>query len=475
MEIIMKWETVIGLETHVELSTKSKIFCGCTTAFGGEPNTHTCPVCTGQPGSLPVLNRQAVEYAVKAGLVLNSRINNTSRMDRKHYVYPDLPKAYQISQYDRPLCSGGYVELKSGRRINLTRIHIEEDAGKLVRTGGRVMVDYNRGGVPLIEIVSEPDIRSKEEAVEYLEKLQLVLRAAGVSDCRMQEGSMRCDVNISLMAAGASEYGTRCEIKNLNSFVSVAAAIEHEYERQRDILESGGIVEQETRRYDASSGETYTMRGKENADDYRYFREPDIIAVSLTDNEIETLRASLPEMPDARLRRYVEKLGLPESDAAMIVKYRKVSDYFEAAGKGTASPKTVATFIVTSMFGLIGTEAAREEWLPPITAPQLNELVLLMESGKINRNIAKQTLNRMLETGKSATELLSPEELNSSSVDVDALCRKAASENPAAVKDYKSGKEKALKALIGAVMKESRGRAPAADVEAKLIEIIRAI
>ncbi len=468
----MKWETVIGLETHVELSTKSKIFCGCTTAFGGEPNTHCCPVCTGQPGSLPVLNRQAVEYAVKAGLVLNCRINKYSRMDRKHYVYPDLPKAYQISQYDRPLCTGGYVELKNGRRINITRIHIEEDAGKLIHAGGKVLVDYNRGGVPLIEIVSEPDIRSAEEAVEYLEKLQLTLRAAGVSDCRMQEGSLRCDVNISLRAPGASSYGTRCEIKNLNSFVSVASAIEHEYERQRDILESGGVVEQETRRYDAYSGETSAMRGKENADDYRYFREPDIISIVLTDEEIEALRASLPELPDARKRRYVDVLGIPEADAAMIAKYRRVSDYFEAASYQTASPRIAATFIVTSMFSFISTEAAREEWLPPVSAEQLRELILLMEAGKINRNVAKQTLSRMLETGKSAAELLSPEELEPAGVDVDALCRKAIAENAAAASDYRGGKEKALKALIGAVMKESRGRAPAAEVEASLKELL---
>ncbi len=471
----MKWETVIGLETHVELSTKSKIFCSCTTAFGGEPNTHCCPVCTGQPGSLPVLNRQAVECAVKAGLVLNCRINKRSRMDRKHYVYPDLPKAYQISQYDKPLCVGGYVELKNGRRVNLTRIHIEEDAGKLIHTGGRVLVDYNRSGVPLIEIVSEPDLRSAEEAVEYLEKLQLTLRAAGVSDCRMQEGSMRCDVNISLRRPGDAAYGTRCEIKNLNSFVAVASAIEHEYERQRDILEAGGVVKQETRRYDASSGETFTMRGKENADDYRYFREPDIITISLTDDEIEALRASLPELPDARLKRYVKDLGVPEADAAMLVKYGRVSDYFESASAGTASPKTVATFIVTAMFGLIGTEAAREEWQPPIDAGQLRELVLLLEAGKINRNVAKQSLARMLETGKGAMELLSPEELASSPLDVAELCRKALSENRAAAIDYKNGKEKALKALIGAVMRESRGRAPAAEVEATLIDMIRAL
>jgi aspartyl-tRNA(Asn)/glutamyl-tRNA(Gln) amidotransferase subunit B len=464
----VKWETVIGLEIHVELSTKSKIFCGCTTEFGGEPNTHCCPVCTGQPGTLPVINKEAVKLAVKAGLLFNCKENLISRMDRKHYVYPDLPKAYQISQFDQPLSTGGYVELSSGRQIKLTRIHIEEDPGKLVHVGSKVLVDYNRSGVPLIEIVSEPDLRSAEEAVEYLEKLQAILRTAGISDCRMQEGSLRCDVNISLRPLGTKDFGTKCEIKNLNSFVSVAAAIEHEYERQRDILESGGTVKQETRRYDPASGETFTMRSKENSDDYRYFREPDIFTIRLTEAELEELRSSLPELPDARLKRYVSLMGISEADAKLIVKYKKVADYFEEASAGTAAPKTTASLIVTSMFSLINTETARELWQPSITAAQLRELVLLLDEGKINRNIAKQTLSRMLEEGKAAAELLSDEELSGGGVDAEALCKKAIDDNPAAVADYLKGKEKALKSLVGAVMKESRGRAPAAEVEARL-------
>lgn len=470
----MKWETVIGLEIHVELSTKSKIFCGCTTAFGGEPNTHVCPVCTGQPGTLPVLNREVVRLAAKAGLLFNCNVNRVSRMDRKHYVYPDLPKAYQISQFDQPLNTGGYVELKSGRKIGLTRIHIEEDPGKLVHVGSKVLVDYNRSGVPLIEIVSEPDIRSADEAVEFLEKLQSILRTAGVSDCRMQEGSLRCDVNISLRPFGTTNYGTKCEIKNLNSFAFIKAAIEHEYERQRDILEAGGTIEQETRRFDPGSGETFTMRSKENSDDYRYFREPDIFTIRLTEAELEEIRASLPELPDAKFKRYVETLGISEADAGLIVKYKKVADYFEEASAGTAAPKITASLIVTTMFSLINTETARELWQPPITAAQLRELVLLIDEGKINRNIAKQTLSRMLDEGKSASQLLSPEELSGGSIDTEALCKKAIDENPGAVADYLKGKEKALKSLVGAVMKESRGRAPAAQVEARLKEMLTA-
>ncbi len=467
------FEMVIGLETHVELSTKTKIFCSCTTQFGGEPNTHCCPVCTGQPGSLPVLNARVLEYAVTAGLALNCRINPLSIMARKHYVYPDLPKAYQISQYEEPLCEGGYVELDSGKKINLTRIHIEEDAGKLVHGGGRVFIDYNRGGVPLIEIVSEPDFRSAEEATEYLEKLQTILRAVGVSDCRMQEGSMRCDVNISLRPKGQAEFGTRSEIKNLNSFTSVAAAIEHEYDRQEEILLSGGTVEQETRHFDADTGETSTLRGKENADDYRYFPEPDIIPVVIPGDVLERLRAGLPELPGKKLTRYVSELGVPEADARMLTKYRKVSEYFELAAGGLKNPKTAATFMVTQMFGLIQTEAEREHWSPIVTAAQLNALLKLLESDKISRNLAKRVFSQMLESGKPATAFLTEEDMAGfDPAQLDALCTAAVDENPKSVADYKAGKEKAIKALVGNVMRASKGRANALEAEALIKKLI---
>jgi aspartyl-tRNA(Asn)/glutamyl-tRNA(Gln) amidotransferase subunit B len=464
---------VIGLETHVELSTKTKIFCGCTTLFGGEPNTHCCPVCTGQPGSLPVLNKSVIEHAVTAGLALHCRINSRSVMARKHYVYPDLPKAYQISQYEQPLCEGGWVELSDGKRINLTRIHIEEDAAKLVHQGSAAFIDYNRGGVPLIEIVSEPDFRSAAEATEYLEKLQTILRAVGVSDCRMQEGSMRCDVNISLRPKGQDKFGVRAEVKNLNSFTSVNDAIAFEYERQEEILSSGGIIEQETRHFDAETGETRAQRGKENADDYRYFPEPDIVPVVFPDDVLKRLIESLPELPDRKLARYVSELGVPEADARMLTKYRKVAEYFEAASAAVESPKTVATFMVTQMFSLIPTEAEREHWSPPVTAGQLSELVMLLEGSKINRNQAKRIFAQMLDSGKPATEFIT--EADMASFDASSLtqfCLQAVAENPKSADDYRAGKEKAVKALIGAVMRASQGRANAIEAEELLKKII---
>ena len=467
------FETVIGLETHVELSTKTKIFCSCTTAFGGEPNTHCCPVCTGQPGSLPVLNKSVVEYAVTAGLALNCRINTRSVMARKHYVYPDLPKAYQISQYEQPLCEGGWVELSGGRRINLTRIHIEEDAGKLVHQHGSVFIDYNRGGVPLIEIVSEPDFRSAEECTEYLEKLQTILRAVGVSDCRMQEGSMRCDVNISLRPVGEERYGVRAEVKNLNSFVSVAAAIAHEYERQEEILSAGGVIEQETRHFDADTGETSSLRSKENADDYRYFPEPDIIPVIIPDDVLRRLKDSLPELPDTKRKRYAAELGVPEADARLLTKYRRVSEYFEEASKGCEAPKTAATFMITQMFGLIQTEAEREYWSPTVSAVQLNELVRLLEENKLSRNVAKRVFSQMLESGKPATDFISEADMTGFDASaLNELCLKAVAENQKSVDDYRAGKEKAIKALVGSVMRESKGRANAIEAEELLKKII---
>lgn len=467
------FEMVIGLETHVELSTKTKIFCACTTAFGGEPNTHCCPVCTGQPGSLPVLNKSVVEYAVTAGLALGCRINARSVMARKHYVYPDLPKAYQISQYEEPLCEGGYVELQNGKKINLTRIHIEEDAGKLVHQGGAAFIDYNRGGVPLIEIVTEPDFRSAEEATEYLEKLQALLRAVGVSDCRMQEGSMRCDVNISLRPKGETAFGIRTEIKNLNSFTSVAAAIAHEFERQEEILSAGGKVVQETRHFDADTGATSNLRGKENADDYRYFPDPDIITVVLEEETLRRLEKSLPELPDKKLKRYTDELQVPEADARMLTKYRKVSEYFEEAARGSQSPKTAATFIITQMFSLIPTEAEREHWSPRVTAAQLNELIKLLEGNKINRNLAKRVFAQMLETGKPATDFISEEDMAGfDPAALTQLCKTAIEENPKSADDYKAGKEKAVKALVGSVMRASKGRADAVEAEEILKKMI---
>lgn len=470
----MRYELVAGLETHVELSTKTKIFCGCTTEFGGSPNTHCCPICIGLPGTLPKLNKQVVRYAIRAGLATNCEISRISKMDRKNYCYPDLSKAYQISQYDKPLCKNGYIELSSGRRIRLNRIHIEEDAGKLIHQKGDTYVDYNRGGVPLIEIVTEPDFRSVDEVREYVEKLQLIMRYIGVSDCKMQEGSMRCDVNISVRPEGQKEFGTRTEIKNMNSIAFMAKAIEYEQERQIDIIESGGSVQQETLRYDDATNTTSSMRGKEDANDYRYFRDPDLVTINVTDQEVEELEATIPELPDEKLERYVEKLGIPESDAQLLVKYRRVAEYFERASEGTANPRTAANFIIGQIFRTIENESAKEEFDIPVSAESLRELIKLLDSKKIRMNLAKSTLDKMLETGKKASELISEKDMGG--LDEEAtkkLCQEAVDANPNAVADYKNGKEKAVKAIVGYVMKNSRGKADAMKAEEIIKQIIQ--
>lgn len=470
----MRYELVAGLETHVELSTKTKIFCGCTTEFGGSPNTHCCPICIGLPGTLPKLNKEVVRYAIRAGLATNCEISRISKMDRKNYCYPDLSKAYQISQYDKPLCKNGYIELSSGRRIRLNRIHIEEDAGKLIHQKGDTYVDYNRGGVPLIEIVTEPDFRSVDEVREYVEKLQLIMRYIGVSDCKMQEGSMRCDVNISVRPEGQKEFGTRTEIKNMNSIAFMAKAIEYEQERQIDIIESGGSVQQETLRYDDATNTTSSMRGKEDANDYRYFRDPDLVTINVTDQEVEELEKTIPELPDEKLERYVEKLGIPESDAQLLVKYRRVAEYFERASEGTANPRTAANFIIGQIFRTIENESAKEEFDIPVSAESLRELIQLLDSKKIRMNLAKSTLDKMLETGKKVSELISEKDMGG--LDEEAtkkLCQEAVDANPNAVADYKNGKEKAVKAIVGYVMKNSRGKADAMKAEEIIKQIIQ--
>ncbi|WP_368182477.1 Asp-tRNA(Asn)/Glu-tRNA(Gln) amidotransferase subunit GatB [Anaerotruncus rubiinfantis] len=467
------YELVAGLETHVELSTRTKIFCSCTTAFGSEPNTHCCPICIGLPGTLPKLNREVVNYAIRAGLATNCEISHISKMDRKNYVYPDLSKAYQISQFDQPLCKNGWIELDSGKRIRIHRIHIEEDAGKLVHQRGDTFVDYNRGGVPLIEIVTEPDIRSVDEAREYVEKLQLIMKYIGVSDCKMQEGSLRCDVNISVRPQGSETLGTRAEIKNMNSFAFMQKAMEYEFERQVDLLESGEKVLQETRRYDDSTGTTEGMRGKEDARDYRYFRDPDLVTIVIDPDEVERLRASLPELPGAKSARYVDAYGLPASDAALLVKYRRVAEFFDEAAQGLQNPKTAANLIVGQMFRRMPTDAEKEACEPGISPRMLHDLAALIESGKLRMNLAKSTFEMMLDTGKPVLELVSESDM--AGMDDAALqkaCEEVASANPNAVADYRAGKEKAMKALIGGVMKATRGKADAAKAEEILLRLI---
>ena len=472
----MSWELVSGLETHVELSTNTKIFCGCTTKFGGEPNTNCCPICIGLPGTLPKLNRQVVHYAIMAGLATHCTINNISKMDRKNYVYPDLPKAYQISQYDKPLCEHGYIQLESGRKIGITRIHIEEDAGKLVHEHGDTYVDYNRGGVPLIEIVSEPDIRSIAEAREYVEKLQMIMKHIGVSDCKMQEGSLRCDVNISVRPQGSNEFGTRTEIKNMNSFTNMEKAMAYEYDRQIDLLESGGKVTQETLRWNPDEGITTPMRGKEDAHDYRYFREPDLVTIYTTDEEIEAIRQELPELPDARIARYQEEFGLPAADAQLLVKYRKIAEYFEAASEGLSNKKTVANFILGQIFRTLVTDEEKENGAVAIPPEYLHDLAKLLEDGKIKMNLAKTTLDKMLETKKPCTDFISEQDMGD--IDEDTLrsiCQSVVEQNPKAVADFKGGKDKAVKALIGQVMKQTRGKADGRKAEALMVEMMNAM
>ena len=469
----MKYELVAGFETHVELSTKTKIFCGCTTQFGGEPNTHCCPICIGLPGTLPKLNRQVVKYAIMAGLATNCKIATVAKMDRKNYTYPDLSKAYQISQYDKPLCENGYIQLSNGRKIRILRIHIEEDAGKLIHERGNTYVDYNRGGVPLIEIVTKPDFRSVDEAKEYVEKLQQIMRYIGVSDCRMQEGSMRCDVNISVREEGSKRLGTRTEIKNMNSINNIAKAMEYEFYRQVDLIERGDKVIQETLRFDDTTGTTSPMRGKEDANDYRYFRDPDLVTIITNDEEVEEIRQMLPELPEAKLVRYVEEYNIPKKDAQLLTKYRRVSEYFDKAIEGLKVPKTVSNFIIGSMFRRIETEAEKENFAVATTPQQLNQLVKMIEDKKIQNNLAKQTLEKMLDTGKPCTDFIDENDLGGiDEIALAEMCQNAINNNPNAVIDYKNGKEKALMALLGNVMKQSRGKADAQSVKAKLKELI---
>lgn len=468
----MSYQLVCGIETHIELATKTKIFCGCTTQFGGEPNTHCCPVCTGQPGALPVLNKRVIEYAVRAGLAVHCDINNNSHMDRKNYVYPDLPKAYQISQFDEPVCVNGYVELDSGKKIRIERIHIEEDAGKLVHDGGYTYVDYNRGGVPLIEIVSMADISTPEEAKEYAEKLQLIMRNVGVSDCKMQEGSMRCDVNVSIHQPGET-WGTRTEIKNINSLSNIVRAIDLEMERQEDIIESGEKVVQSTMRYDANSDTVYVLRTKENADDYRYFPEPDILRFYISPEKVEEIRASLPELPDAKLKRYVEDMGLPENNARLIYKYRNVTKFFDdAVGEG-ASPSNALNMIIGTIYATLQTEEDKENFEIKTTPKQLAELVKLIDDKKIRANKAKDVLSKMLENGEDVKTFIKEEDLAGlSDDDLRTLCQGAIDANPKAVEDIKNGKDKAINVMFGYVMKNSRGKADVKKAEAMIREMI---
>lgn len=465
---MQQYETVIGLEVHVELKTNSKIFCDSTTEFGGEPNTHICPVCLGLPGVLPVVNRKVVEYAVRAALALNCEIASFSKFDRKNYYYPDMPKNYQISQYDLPIAQRGQLEIEVGgetRRIGITRLHMEEDTGKLVHQGTITttpysLVDYNRAGVPLIEIVSEPDLRSPEEAREYLEKLKAIIQYTGVSDCKMEEGSLRCDANVSVRPAGSPGLGTKTEIKNMNSFKALYRALGYEVERQIGVLEEGGRIVQETRTWDEGKGITLPMRSKEEAHDYRYLPDPDLVPLVIDREWVEEIKRSLPELPDARKERYEREFGLPRYDAGVLTNTRELADYFESCLAAYNNPKTVANWIMGDLSRLLnaGNMEIKECQVKP---GQLAGMLRLIDDGTISGKIAKGVFEEMFETGKDAAVIVKEKGLTQISDEgaVAAVVDEVIANNPKSVADYRAGKEKAMGFLVGQVMKATRGKA----------------
>jgi aspartyl-tRNA(Asn)/glutamyl-tRNA(Gln) amidotransferase subunit B len=461
---------VIGLEVHAELATDSKLFCGCSTSFGSEANTQICPRCLGLPGTLPVLNKKAVEYAVRAGLALDCKINKFSKFDRKNYFYPDLSKAYQISQYDQPICEHGHVEFYVGgekKVVGITRIHLEEEAGKSIHSGTSIsdsdfsLEDYNRSGIPLIEIVSEPDIRSPEEARIYMETLRSILRYIGVSDCKMEEGSLRCDANISLMPKGATVFGTRTEIKNMNSFRAVQKALEYEAERHAKLLDSGEKLVQETRTWDDNLGITLSMRSKEEAHDYRYFPEPDLVPVILEDEFVTDIKNSLPELPAEKFRRYLEEFGLPEYDAELITADRDLAEYFEAVvAIYNKDYKAVSNWIMGEFMRLMN-EQGIEVGEVKIKPEDFAAMLKLMDEGVISSKIAKVVFEEMFNTGKEPKTIVEEKGLVqiSDSSAIEQIVADVIKDNPGPVAEYLGGKDKVLGFLVGQVMKLSKGKA----------------
>jgi aspartyl-tRNA(Asn)/glutamyl-tRNA(Gln) amidotransferase subunit B len=456
------YETVIGLEIHVELATESKIFCSCPTTFGAEPNKNTCPVCIGLPGVMPVLNEEVVNLAVKAGIALNCDINLINKMDRKNYFYPDLPKAYQISQFDLPICVDGHVDVEvEGKRtkIGLTRIHIEEDAGKLIHLDEEetTLIDYNRGGVPLIEIVTEPDIRSAEEAVEFLRTLRAILVYSGISDCRMEQGSMRCDVNISVREFGSEILNTKVEIKNMNSMKEVHKAIKKEEARQIQLYSygEGHKVIQETRRWDAAKGRTITMRTKEDAQDYRYFPEPDLPPVIIADEKVKDIEKSLPELPVAKKERMMEKYGLSLNEIGILTEEKSVADFYESVVHFSDEPKEAANWIITELLRVLKTETDI-----PIAAEQLSDLIKEVKKGTISRTAAKDVFEEIVLSDKSVEQVIQEKGLKqiSSTDELEEIVDSVLKANPQAVEDFKSGKSQSFGFLMGQCMKASKGK-----------------
>lgn len=473
-----QYETVIGLEVHVELATKTKIFCGCSTAFGGAPNTHVCPVCSGMPGSLPVLNKQVLKYAVAVGMAMNCDITRYAKFDRKNYFYPDNPQNYQISQLYLPICRNGYVEIETeagSKKVGIHEIHMEEDAGKLIHDEWEdcTLVDYNRSGVPLIEIVSEPDMRSADEVIAYLEKLRMTIQYLGASDCKLQEGSMRADVNLSIREVGAKEFGTRTEMKNLNSFKAIARAIEGETERQIDLIESGEKVIQETRRWDDNKGESYAMRSKEDAQDYRYFPDPDLVPISLTEEYLEEIRKRQPEFREAKMLRYKEEFDLPEYDIDIITASKHMADLFEATVALGGQPKKVSNWLMVETLRLLkenGLDAEDIRFSPE----NLSKLIRMTDAKEINSSVAKEVFEAMFKENVDPEAYV--EEKGLKTVNDEGALRKTVeqviAENPQSVEDYRNGKEKAIGFLVGQTMKVMKGKADPGMVNKLLKELL---
>lgn len=473
-----QYETVIGLEVHVELATKTKIFCGCSTAFGGEPNTHTCPVCTGMPGSLPVLNKQVLEYAVAVGLATDCDITRYCKFDRKNYFYPDNPQNYQISQLYLPVCRNGKVEIETeeGKKlIGIHEIHMEEDAGKLIHDewDDCSLVDYNRSGVPLIEIVSEPDMRGEKEVIAYLNKLRMIIQYLGASDCKLQEGSMRADVNLSVRESGQKEFGTRTEMKNLNSFKAIARAIEGERERQIDLLESGEKVVQETRRWDDSKGESYAMRSKEDAQDYRYFPDPDLVPIVLSDEFLAEIKAKQPEFREEKMERYKKEYDIPDYDIEIITGSKHMADLFEATVALGSQPKKVSNWLMVETLRLLKENEMEPEDIR-FSPQHLSGLIRLTDSKAINSTVAKEVFEKMFRDDVDPEKYV--EEKGLKTVNDEGALRKTVEEviasNPQSVSDYRNGKEKAIGFLVGQTMKAMKGKADPGMVNALLKELL---
>ena len=470
-----RYDVVIGLEVHAQLATRSKMFCGCPTTFGAAPNSQTCPICQGMPGVLPVINRRAVEFGVRTALALNLRVNAACRFARKHYYYPDMPKNFQISQYEEPLAEEGWLEIDSAggpRRIGIQRLHLEEDVGKLVHEGDFAaaqtsLVDYNRSGVPLMETVSKPDLTTPEEAAAYLKAFRAVLVYLGVCDGNMEEGSLRCDANISLRPRGAAALGTKVEIKNLNSFRNVRRALEYEVQRQAEALDAGRTISQETRLFDADRGATRSMRSKEYAHDYRYFPEPDLVPLALDPAWVEQVRAALPELPRARRQRFVSRYGLPAYDADILTQSRGLAEYYEAAVGAHANPKAVSNWIMSELLRELGGDDEAALASSTVTPVKLAGLVKLIDDGTISGKIAKDVFARMLASGEHPAAIVRREGLTqvADAGALEALVDQAIATNPRAVADFKGGKAAAAKALVGQVMKASGGRANPAMVD----------